>query len=191
MNLEQKGRLVVKHLRHDPHSLGFNSLLTGGYLPVDSLLNSIWKYKGVRITRDELNEIVETNNKQRLSYDTTGTLIRANQGHSIPVDLQLTPETPPAVLYHGTDEKYVDSINETGIYKSSRHAVHLSEDVHTAGKVGARHSGNPYVLGVDAEQMYKDGYLFYKSENGVWLTDFVPQGYLLREEHGYEPIRFY
>ena len=131
------------------------------------------------ITRAELDEVVARNTKRRYSYDPTGTLIRANQGHSVVVDLRLEPVTPPKVLYHGTGERSVETIMREGLRKMARHHVHLSPDVPTARAVGARH-GRPTVLAVDAAAMQRDGHTFYLSENGVWLVDHVPAAYLQR-----------
>lgn len=168
-------KYLSKHLRHQPERLGIQ-LALGGWVAVDELLAACAKNK-FTITRAELNEVVATNDKQRFSFDSTGTLIRANQGHSVAVDLQLEPVTPPDVLYHGTGEKSVTSILQTGLSKMSRHHVHLSRDMATAIKVGTRH-GKPVVFAVNAAAMYQAGYEFFCSDNGVWLVDEVPPQYL-------------
>ncbi|MBR8832499.1 MAG: RNA 2'-phosphotransferase [Stigonema ocellatum SAG 48.90 = DSM 106950] len=125
-----------------------------------------------------LYEVVAQNDKKRFSFDSTGTLIRANQGHSIEIDLQLIPVVPPDTLYHGTGHQAVESIEKTGLNKMSRHHVHLSKDIATAKTVGARH-GKPVVFAVDAAAMYlADRYEFYCSDNGVWLVEHVPPEYL-------------
>jgi len=131
------------------------------------------------ITYDELVDCVVTNDKQRFAFDETGDLIRANQGHSVEVDLQLEEREPPDVLYHGTVERFQPSILEAGLLRGKRHHVHLSKDIETAHKVGARR-GKPIILQVDAGRMYHDGHKFLLSANGVWLTDAVPPGYLSR-----------
>jgi putative RNA 2'-phosphotransferase len=128
----------------------------------------------------ELETVVANNDKQRFSFDATRTLIRANQGHSTDVDLQLTPQVPPDLLYHGTGEKSVPAIEQSGLQKMSRHHVHLSADLETARKVGMRH-GRPVIFGVDAKAMHTVGFIFYCSDNGVWLTDQVPPNYLTTE----------
>src|SRR5205823_194385 len=133
--------------------------------------------EGFRLTLAELKEVVAKNDKQRLSFDESGTRIRANQGHSTPVDLQLRPATPPAVLYHGTPERSVGQILRTGLKKMARHHVHLSPTVPTAQAVGARR-GRPVILAVDAAGMAREGHTFYCSANGVWLVDEVPPQYL-------------
>jgi putative RNA 2'-phosphotransferase len=131
------------------------------------------------ITRAELAEVVVQNDKQRFAFDPTGTRIRANQGHSVSVDLQLDPVTPPSLLYHGTGDRTADAIAKAGIMRMARHHVHLSSDIATATAVGARH-GHPVVFEVDAAAMHRDGFLFYRSANGVWLVDTVPPRYLRR-----------
>ena len=124
-----------------------------------------------------MEEIVRTDEKQRYSFNDDHTLIRANQGHSIRVDVELEEKTPPAVLYHRTGEKYMASIDATGLIPKSRLYVHLSSDVETAKKVGSRH-GKPVIYTIDCATMAADGYKFYLSANNVWLTKEVPVKYL-------------
>ena len=131
------------------------------------------------ISYDDLIECVETNDKKRFSFDDAGDLIRANQGHSVEVDLQLEEIQPPDVLYHGTVERFLASIMAEGLKKGKRHHVHLSKDTETAQKVGARR-GKPVILQVDAGKMHGAGLKFFLSVNGVWLTDFVPAAFLVR-----------
>ena len=121
--------------------------------------------------------MVARSDKQRFSFDETGIRIRANQGHSVSVDLELKPVTPPDVLYHGTGDHTAPLIVRAGLLKMSRHHVHLSPDVATATSVGARH-GRPVVFAVDAARMHRDGYSFFRSANGVWLVDHAPAVYL-------------
>ncbi|BBC23819.1 RNA 2'-phosphotransferase [Pseudanabaena sp. ABRG5-3] len=168
-------KFLSKYLRHEPAKIGL-SLDVGGWVKVDDLLTASSKHNFV-ISREELEEVVATNAKQRFSFDPTGTLIRANQGHSVEVDLQLEPMQPPDVLYHGTAEKNVEAIGHLGLQKMSRHHVHLSMDLVTAKMVGQRH-GKPVVFEVDAAAMYKAGSIFYCSANQVWLVDHVPPEYL-------------
>ena len=168
-------RYLSRHLRHQPDRIGIK-LGPGGWVAVDELLAACKKHQ-FAISRAELNEVVANNDKKRFSFDSTGTLIRANQGHSIEVDLQLEPVVPPDVLYHGTSAGAIESILQTGLNKMSRHHVHLSSDIATAKAVGARH-GKPVVFTVDAATMHQAGYEFYCSENGVWLVDRVPPEYL-------------
>ncbi len=168
-------KYLSKHLRHQPDRLGIK-LAPGGWVAVDELIAACKKHS-FPINRAELNEVVERNDKKRFSFDETGTLIRANQGHSVEVDLQLEPAVPPDVLYHGTGHGAVESIMHQGLCKMLRHHVHLSKDIETARKVGARH-GRPVVFAVDAAAMHKGGYTFYCSDNGVWLVDRIPPEYL-------------
>jgi putative RNA 2'-phosphotransferase len=168
-------KYLSKHLRHEPERLGL-TLASGGWVPVADLLAACARNR-FPVTRDELEEVVAKNDKQRFSFDPTGTLIRANQGHSTEVDLQLEPVTPPALLYHGTAERDVEVIRRDGLCKMARHHVHLSGDVETARKVGARH-GKPVIFAVDAGGMNHAGYTFYRSANGVWLVESVPPHYL-------------
>jgi putative RNA 2'-phosphotransferase len=168
-------KYLSKHLRHQPERLGL-TLAAGGWVNVEDLLAACGR-NSFPITREELDEVVASNDKQRFSFDETGTRIRANQGHSTRVDLQLEAVTPPAVLYHGTAEGNVETILSGGLSRMARHHVHLSIDVPTARKVGARH-GKPVILEVDAAGMHRDGHLFFVSANGVWLADEVPPKYL-------------
>lgn len=168
-------KFLSKHLRHTPEDLGM-TLQPGGWVPVDDLLAGCERV-GFAITYDELIECVETSDKKRFSFDSTGDLIRANQGHSVEVDLQLEVKPPPDVLFHGTVERFLASIMTEGLKKGKRHHVHLSRDTETARKVGARR-GKPVVLVVDAGKMNAHGIKFFESANGVWLTDAVPSEFL-------------
>jgi putative RNA 2'-phosphotransferase len=168
-------KFLSRHLRHAPEDLGL-TLEPGGWVGVEDLLAGCAR-AGLTVSRDELNEVVATSDKQRFAFDETGARIRANQGHSTPVDLQLEPRTPPEVLYHGTAEKAVTAILQDGLKRMSRHHVHLSTTVETARAVGARH-GNPVILRVDAAGMHRDGVVFYCSENGVWLVEAIEPRYL-------------
>jgi putative RNA 2'-phosphotransferase len=170
-------KYLAKYLRHAPHELGL-TLQPGGWVPVDELLAAARSH-GFPISYDELVECVETNDKRRYSFDGTGELIRANQGHSVEVDLHLDEREPPDVLYHGTVERFMLSILAEGLQKGKRHHVHQSRDVETARRVGARR-GQPVVLTIDAGQMHQDGHKFFVSANGVWLTEAVPPSYLTR-----------
>jgi putative RNA 2'-phosphotransferase len=168
-------KYLSKHLRHRPDRIGIQ-LAPGGWVPVSELLDACQKYN-FPVQLAELEKVVAENDKQRFSFDSTGTLIRANQGHSIEIDLQLEAVIPPDILYHGTSIGAVDSILKEGISKMSRNHVHLSIDIQTARKVGSRH-GIPAICTVDTAAMYSDSYTFYCSDNGVWLVDSVPQKYL-------------
>ena len=168
-------KFLSRHLRHEPARLGL-TLEVGGWVPVAALLEGCARV-GFPLTRAELAEVVARSDKRRFAFDESGARIRANQGHSVPVDLALQPETPPDVLFHGTSEGTADAIRRSGLRKMRRHHVHLSPDVETARRVGARR-GRPVVLAVDAAAMARDGAVFYRSANGVWLTDLVPADYL-------------
>ena len=173
--LTRVSKYLSLHLRHRPDALGLTPR-TGGWVPVDDLLRAASRH-GFPIGRDELVELVRTSDKQRFAFDESGTRIRANQGHSVAVDLELEPLAPPPVLYHGTGHRAVSTIIAEGLRKMSRHHVHLSPNRDTARRVGARH-GKPAIFAVDAAGMVRDGHVFYRSANGVWLTDSVPPRYL-------------
>jgi putative RNA 2'-phosphotransferase len=173
--LNRLSKYLAKYLRHAPHEMGL-TLQPGGWVPVDDLLSAAEK-NGFPITYDDLVECVETNDKQRFAFDVSGELIRANQGHSVEVDLQLEEREPPETLYHGTVERFLSSILQEGLVRLKRHHVHLSKDVETARKVGSRR-GKPVILQVDAGRMQRDGHKFLLSVNGVWLTDAVPPSYM-------------
>ncbi|MEK6238407.1 MAG: RNA 2'-phosphotransferase [Planctomycetales bacterium] len=172
-------KYLSKHLRHSPERLGL-TLEQGGWVEVDVLLDACARNRFV-LDREELEEVVGQCEKQRFSLDDDGARIRANQGHSVEVDLELEAVVPPDVLYHGTPSGVAATILEEGLLKMKRHHVHLSRDVATAEKVGARR-GRPVILTVDAAEMHSDGLVFYCSENGVWLVDHVPPRYLRRRE---------
>lgn len=168
-------KYLSKHLRHQPERIGIQ-LAPGGWVCVDELLAAC-KRHSFPINRIELNEVVASNDKKRFSFDSTGSLIRANQGHSVEVNLQLKPVIPPDVLYHGTGHGAVEAILREGLCKMSRHHVHLSQDIAIAKTVGARH-GRPVVFIVNAAAMHEASYTFYCSDNGVWLVEHVPPEYL-------------
>ena len=163
------------HLRHHPEKIGL-TLQSGGWVRVAELLAAAKKHQ-FPIQEWELQEVVVTNDKQRFSFNETRTQIRANQGHSINVDLQLAATVPPDVLYHGTHSKAVESIVREGLQKMARHHVHLSAEMETARQVGRRR-GKPVVFQVDAAAMHQQGYEFYRSQNGVWLVDRVPPEFI-------------
>jgi len=162
-------------LRHRPKMLGIE-LEEGGWAPVSVLLEGMNR-RGFSIDLDDLEYLVEHNDKSRFAFDETGERIRANQGHSVSVDLMLEPVTPPDVLHHGTHEGAVAAILREGLKKMKRHHVHLSAVTETATKVGARR-GKPIIFAVDAKAMNAVGHLFYRAENGVWLTDAVSPEFL-------------
>ena len=163
-------------LRHRPEVIGI-TLDEHGWANVDDLLAGISRTRPLDMAG--LEKIVRTDEKQRYAFNSDKTKIRANQGHSVPVDVELQAVTPPALLYHGTGEKFVPSIETQGLIPKTRLYVHLSGDYDTARKVGARH-GSPRVYQINAARMAADGYVFYRSVNGVWLTKQVPPQYLTR-----------
>ena len=178
MNDKQRiraSKFLSKVLRHEPESAGL-VLEPGGWVPVLDLLNGLAR-AGLQLTRDELATVVANCEKQRFAFDEGGARIRANQGHSTEVELQLEPAEPPAELFHGTAEASLAAILRDGLRKMARHHVHLSPDDATAWKVGQRH-GAPVVLTVDAAGMRTAEHVFYRSANGVWLVEHVPPEYL-------------
>lgn len=176
MNKDKLSKFLSLILRHKPSEIGI-TLDEHGWANVNELIEGI-NSSGRVINMELLEEIVKTDNKGRYSFNEDKTLIRANQGHSIPVDVELKESIPPDVLYHGTATKFIDSIKKQGIKSMSRLYVHLSKDLDTAVKVGSRH-GKCVVLKIDAKKMFKDGIKFYLSENGVWLTKYVDWKYIL------------
>ena len=169
------GKFLSLVLRHDPAKIGLE-LDDQGWANVKELIEKCKKHR-YHFSMEDLIEIVETNDKQRYSFNEKRNKIRANQGHSIDIDLALTPVEPPEFLYHGTATRFLSSIMEQGIVKGSRQHVHLSKDKETAVKVGSRH-GKPVVLTIMSGRMYEEGILFYQSDNGVWLTDYVDVKYI-------------
>jgi putative RNA 2'-phosphotransferase len=168
-------KYLSRHLRHDPARIGLE-LEPGGWVPVDDLLRACRDH-GFEVTRAELEEVVARNDKRRYAIDPSGRRIRANQGHTVEVDLGLAPADPPAVLFHGTGERSVDAILRDGLRPMARHHVHLSPDAETARRVGGRH-GRPVVLEVAAGAMAAGGYEFFVTDNDVWLTAAVPPEFL-------------
>jgi len=173
--LVTRSKFLSLVLRHQPEVAGI-TLDSAGWVTVDDLLAGCTK-AGQAMTREQLDEVVATNDKKRFEFSSDGTRIRASQGHSVEVELGYTPAAPPERLYHGTATRNLDSIRRSGLVKGQRHHVHLSADTVTAGKVGQRY-GKPVVLTVLAGRMQADGHAFYLSTNGVWLVDHVPPQYL-------------
>ena len=163
------------YLRHAPDRAGL-TLTRDGWVPVRELLAALARH-GLPLSRAELDEVVARNDKQRFAFDDSGTRIRANQGHSVPVELDLPVAVPPDMLFHGTVARFLPAIERDGLRSMRRHDVHLSATVETASTVGARR-GAAVVLRVDAAAMVSAGYQFRLSANGVWLVDHVPPQYL-------------
>jgi putative RNA 2'-phosphotransferase len=168
-------------LRHKPQAIGLTPD-AAGWVAVDELLARAASHNRP-LSRQLLEEVVATSDKQRFAFSEDGQRIRANQGHSIEVDLGLAPCAPPAVLYHGTASRFLDAILTEGLAKRERHHVHLSENTATALAVGQRY-GAPVLLAIDADRMARDGRLFFRTANNVWLTEDVPAGYLSVLEPG-------
>ena len=176
MDSLQLSKFLSFVLRHRPDSVGI-SLDSQGWVLVDELIAKS-KAAGTHFTREDLLRIVETSDKKRFSLSVDAQRIRAAQGHSVTVDLGLTPQEPPRILYHGTATRFVASILAEGLKPKSRQQVHLSPDEATAQRVGQRH-GKPTILIVDALGMHRQGFKFFLAENGVWLIDEVPPEFLI------------
>ena len=174
--MKNTSKFISMILRHKPEVIGI-TLDEHGWADVQELISGVNSSGGHSLDMEMLEEIVRTDEKQRYSFNEDRTLIRANQGHSIPVDVELEEKLPPDVLFHGTGEKYVLSINQQGLIPKSRLYVHISSDIETARKVGSRH-GRPVVYRIDCRKMTEDGFRFFLSVNGVWLTKSVPPEYL-------------
>lgn len=170
-NNKRLSKFLSLILRHRPEVIGI-TLDESGWANVKELIEKM-NATGDKISFETLNYIVETNAKKRFAFNPDKTKIRANQGHSITVDHNFKALTPPEFLFHGTGEQFVTSILKQGILKRQRHHVHLSLDKETAYKVGQRH-GKPVILKIEALKMYEAGFSFYRSENNVWLTNYVP-----------------
>jgi putative RNA 2'-phosphotransferase len=172
-------------LRHKPEEVGIK-LDAEGWVAVSELLQA-FEAHGTRLTLEELQEVVLTNDKKRFSFSPDGLFIRASQGHSVQVELGYEPLQPPTFLFHGTAQRFLPSIEQNGLVKGRRHHVHLSELRETAHAVGTRY-GKPVILKIASEEMHKDGHPFFRSANGVWLTEHVPVRYItFRDEEGPKP----
>lgn len=171
----QHSKFLSLVLRHQPELIGLRPD-AAGWIGRDDLLVALAKHDHA-ISPADLDEIVATSPKRRFAFSDDGTRIRASQGHSFSVDLGLEPMTPPNVLFHGTVAAVIPAILAEGLQKQQRHHVHLSADVETAKQVGGRR-GKPVILEVAALQLHGAGHAFYRSANGVWLTDSVPAEFL-------------
>lgn len=175
MNTRSISKLLSFILRHSPDTIQL-TLDAHGWANVSTLLQQC-KAHGHHFTMQELEKTVAENDKQRFSFNEDKTMIRANQGHSLDISLDLPPATPPEFLYHGTVAKFMDNIRKTGLQKMNRQHVHLTDNRATAEKVGSRR-GVPHILTIRSGDMHRDGIVFYLSDNGVWLTDEVPVKYI-------------
>lgn len=173
-NLIKTSRFISLILRHKPETIEI-TLDEHGWANVEELIVGV--NKKYPIDMQILEKIVNDDDKNRYSFNGDKTMIRANQGHSIPVDVELKKLNPPDILYHGTGEKYVESIERQGLIRKNRLYVHLSNDIEIAKKVGKRH-GKPVIYEIDCKKMIEDGIEFFKSENNVWLVESVPVKYL-------------
>jgi len=162
-------------LRHEPERVGLK-LGEAGWVRVDELLKAV-NGQGVSLTLDQLKHIVATSDKKRFAFSDDGLRIRASQGHSLEVDLQYPPQMPPEILYHGTAVRFLESIRQRGLQKMERHDVHLSAETKLTLQVGGRH-GKPVLLTIRAGDMYRSGFVFRCSANGVWLVDRVPPQFI-------------
>jgi putative RNA 2'-phosphotransferase len=180
MNAEQTKRLskfLSLVLRHEPETIGIE-LDAAGWVQVDRLLEAMHAH-GRPVTREQLELVVATSDKQRFALSDDGVRIRANQGHTVDVELGYQPAEPPEILFHGTPEKFVASILAGGLHRGERHHVHLSPTEETARAVGSRR-GRPVILRIRAREMQAAGHAFFHTPNGVWLTEHVPPRYIDR-----------
>ncbi|WP_428740778.1 RNA 2'-phosphotransferase [Tenacibaculum sp.] len=179
-DLKRTSKFLSLILRHQPEKIGL-TLDTHGWASVDELIKKS-NSNNISFTKEELDFVVRTNDKQRFTFNEDKTKIRANQGHSLKnVTIVTETKTPPPFLYHGTVAKFIPSIKENGLQKMSRQHVHLSSDLETAKKVGSRR-GKPIILTVQSDHMHKKGFKFFLSENGVWLTNLVPTQFIKFED---------
>jgi putative RNA 2'-phosphotransferase len=162
-------------LRHEPQRVGL-AFDSAGWVAVEDLLKAV-NSNGVSLTLDQLKHVVATSDKKRFAFSDDGLRIRASQGHSLEVDLQYAPQTPPELLFHGTATKFLDSIRKGGLQKMERHDVHLSAETKVTLQVGSRH-GRPVLLTIRAGDMHREGFVFRRSANGVWLVDHVPPEFI-------------
>jgi len=173
-SLTKASKFLSLVLRHKPDAIGL-TLDVEGWTSISELIDKAQSQ--IPLTKELIEQIVSTSDKQRFKISDDGLMIRASQGHSIKVDLKLLPKEPPAVLYHGTATRFIDSIKQEGLKPGQRHHVHLSTDVATATAVGKRY-GKVVILKVDTKSMHQQGYKFFLSDNNVWLTEHVPPPYL-------------
>lgn len=175
--LNQVSKFLSFVLRHKPEAIGLQ-LDANGWATIDSLIEMANNdSNNPKLSYDLITEVVKTSDKKRFAISKDGLSIRANQGHTINIDLELEPTTPPLILYHGTATRFLDSIFQEGLQTRERQHVHLSADIDSAIKVGQRH-GKPVVLKIDTLSMLEQGYFFYLSENNVWLTTVVPAEFI-------------
>jgi putative RNA 2'-phosphotransferase len=162
-------------LRHEPERVGL-ILGEAGWVAVNELLQAVNRH-GLALTLDQLKHVVATSDKKRFAFSEDGRRIRASQGHSVEVDLQYAPQTPPEILFHGTATRFIDGIRKDGLQRMQRHDVHLSAETKVTFQVGGRH-GKPVLLTIRAGDMHRAGFVFRCSANGVWLVNHVPPEFI-------------
>lgn len=162
-------------LRHEPERIGL-ILGEAGWVAVNELLQAVNRH-GLALTLDQLKHVVATSDKKRFAFSEDGRRIRASQGHSVEVDLQYAPQTPPEILFHGTATRFIDGIRKDGLQRMQRHDVHLSAETKVTFQVGGRH-GKPVLLTIRAGDMHRAGFVFRCSANGVWLVSHVPPEFI-------------
>jgi putative RNA 2'-phosphotransferase len=173
-NLTKVSKFLSLVLRHKPDIIGL-TLSDEGWVSISELIDKA--QSKMSLSKELIAQVVSTNDKQRFKISDDGLMIRANQGHSIKVDLKLSPKQPPAALYHGTATRFLDSIRKEGLKAGQRHHVHLSADMATATAVGKRY-GKVVILEIDAQAMFQQGHKFFLSDNNVWLAEHVPPQFL-------------
>lgn len=175
MDYKKISKIMSYALRHKPEKLGID-VDKGGWTNMDKLVRALQDHFP-DITYQIVVDVIQSNDKQRFTLSSNRDRVRAAQGHSLDVDLGYSTTRPPDRLFHGTSSNNYIGIMKHGINKGTRHHVHLSPDFETAKTVGSR-KGKPLVLTIATNAMYADGYKFFKSDNGVWLTDFIPTQYI-------------
>jgi putative RNA 2'-phosphotransferase len=175
-NMVQLSKFLSLVLRHKPELIHLN-MDSNGWVDISELINNANKYSHMHLNNEIIKDIVKNNDKQRFIIDNENNKIRANQGHSIKIDLKLDPQIPPDELYHGTATRFLELIKKDGIKPMSRQYVHLSMTVEIAKTVGKRH-GEPMILIINTKAMYENGYKFYLSENKIWLVEYIPKEYI-------------
>ncbi len=174
-DLKRTSKFLSHVLRHRPDKIGIE-LDSSGWVDINELLEAANRH-GKLLTHETLETVVQSNDKQRFSFSEDGSKMRANQGHSVEVELEYEAAEPPTVLYHGTVAKFLNDIRRVGLQKGSRHDVHLSPTLETATAVGSRR-GKPIILTIHARKMHEAGFQFFVTPNNVWLTDHVPSDYI-------------
>ena len=179
MNVVKISKFLSLVLRHHPETI-YLYMDKNGWVYIDELIQNAVRYKNIVLSYDLIKYIVDTNDKKRYIISDDGKKIRANQGHSIDVDLKLENKIPPDILYHGTASRFYDSIMKNGLKPMNRQYIHLSQDKETALIVGKRH-GEPIILNIKSKLMHDEGYKYYLSDNNIWLVNSIPVKYIFTE----------